>query len=305
MHLGIRRGEVANRILTVGDNNRAARLATTLFDGHESSLQSLKDNLHQKVTSSRGGVTHTGKYMGTKVSIVSCGLGMATTEFMVREARALTSGDMAVVRLGVCRGLQNYVPGSVVVADEARAVLQKIDASSLDASSLSDTHTTTPPVYPSDTLCNLLQQNLQQLLAPGQVHRGLNISTDDYRLAPAPGDFRPASGISSSSAEVQNYDWNESVSGLLAELLVDHPDAASCEMEAYRLLQLGHYSHAMQLQSTRDPSSKGTRLHTAAAALVLQNHATEAFVPKAEMHETENAAGEAALRCLKSMDLRE
>lgn len=225
MHLGVRSGQIANRILSVSDNNRAARLATALFDGHECRLQSLKDNLHQKVTSNRGVNTHAGTYMGTPVSIVSCGLGMATTEFMVREARALNAGDMAIVRLGVCRGLQeDQKPGSMVVADEARAILQKIDAFSLDAESLSETHTTSPLVHPSEELSALLRKNLEQVLGAGQVYRGLNITTDDYRLAPPPGDFRPASEIdSSSSPEGQNYEGRiQSVSKLLQELLNTH-----------------------------------------------------------------------------------
>ena len=89
----------------------------------------------------------------------------------------------------------------MVVADSARAVLQKIDAIALSASSLSDTHTPSPAVRPSDALSASLYEHLRAVLPEGHVRRGGNVTTDDYRLAPPPGDFRAvASGAPSSSS---------------------------------------------------------------------------------------------------------
>ena len=179
------------------------RLTTTLFDSHESTLQGLKDNLHQKNPSTRGFVTHTGMYQGTPVSIVvshfhvhngraiSCaisqatGMGMSMMDFMVREARAVTGGDMAVVRLGMCGGLQEeHTLGSVVVTHQARAVQKNYavfieensggknssgnhpeTASAVSSSVLGKYYNVTPAVEPSSKLRTLLQRNLEQVVS--------------------------------------------------------------------------------------------------------------------------------------------
>ena len=76
MHVGVKQGDVANRILSVGDESRAARLAAGLLDNSDSCVDSLKSNLHKKISSSRGFTTHTGLFEGVPVSIVATGMGM-------------------------------------------------------------------------------------------------------------------------------------------------------------------------------------------------------------------------------------
>lgn len=64
-HLALKKGEIANRILTVGDPERARKIATF--------LDSESDTGHAifEKQSQRGFLTITGRYQGVPVSIVS------------------------------------------------------------------------------------------------------------------------------------------------------------------------------------------------------------------------------------------
>lgn len=90
-HLGLKKGELAPRILTVGDYGRAERIA-------EDSLT----NMQFKHTSDRGFSTWTGYFQGELVSIVAIGMGLSMMDFLVREARTIVDGPMAIIRFGTC-----------------------------------------------------------------------------------------------------------------------------------------------------------------------------------------------------------
>lgn len=126
-HLGLRAGEVANRIvrapavflpamrdwlflrtlptltltltlttdtqITLGTPSRAHATASYL------------DPLPAPftLTSERGFTTITGRYRGVPVSIVSIGMGYPNADFFVREVRECLNGDMVVVRSGPSR----------------------------------------------------------------------------------------------------------------------------------------------------------------------------------------------------------
>lgn len=64
MHLQVCRGQVANRILSVGDAGRAGRLAVALFDDGKYALHN----------SSRGFAVYTGMYKDVPVSIIATGM---------------------------------------------------------------------------------------------------------------------------------------------------------------------------------------------------------------------------------------
>lgn len=101
-------GEVANRIVAVGDPSRLRRFATFL----EASPVPFE------LVSSRGYTTVTGRYKGVPVTLLAIGMGVspfddeeertlgsdfalagvAMVDFMVREVRAVVEGDIAVIR---------------------------------------------------------------------------------------------------------------------------------------------------------------------------------------------------------------
>ncbi|KAG8998130.1 hypothetical protein FRB94_007186 [Tulasnella sp. JGI-2019a] len=117
-HLGVRYGEVANRILTVGDPSRAKRVAQFL-DAKPEPFTLLSD---------RGFLTITGTYQGIPVSIIAIGMGIANMDFFVRECRESVVGDMAIIRLGSCGGLLEDLPvGSLTVPRTAVAITRNYD----------------------------------------------------------------------------------------------------------------------------------------------------------------------------------
>jgi len=51
-----------------------------------------------ETTSTRHFTTFTGRMLGVPVSIIATGMGTAMMDFVVREARAIVDGDMAIAR---------------------------------------------------------------------------------------------------------------------------------------------------------------------------------------------------------------
>ena len=64
MHLQVRPGQLANRVLSVGDAGRARRIAEACFDGGRFAVH----------PSTRGFGVYTGLFEGTPVSIVATGM---------------------------------------------------------------------------------------------------------------------------------------------------------------------------------------------------------------------------------------
>lgn len=107
-HLGVQRGELHNRILTVGHAGRADWLAEKFLDPQMRTL-SLKSNRNFRL--------HSGYYRRKPVSIVAVGTGAPMMDVLVREASYITDGPLAIVRLGTCTLLdQEMRPGSIVIA---------------------------------------------------------------------------------------------------------------------------------------------------------------------------------------------
>ncbi|TEB22421.1 purine and uridine phosphorylase [Coprinellus micaceus] len=116
-HLGLRPGEVANRIITVGSPSRANGIATHLDTEPKPFV----------LTSERGFTTITGRFRGVPVSIVSIGMGFPNMDFFVREVRECISGDMLIIRLGSCGALVDVPVGSVVIPSSSVAISRNYD----------------------------------------------------------------------------------------------------------------------------------------------------------------------------------
>jgi len=116
-HLGVRPGEVANRIVTVGSPSRANTIASFL-DAQPTPFV---------LNSERGFLTITGRYKDTPMSIVSIGMGSPNMDFFVREIRESVIGDLAIVRLGSCGALVDVPPGTVVVPKSSVAISRNVD----------------------------------------------------------------------------------------------------------------------------------------------------------------------------------
>ena len=108
-HLGLRPGEVANRIVRfkyfrffffLFQSVRAGRKVTV---GSRSRAESIASHLDASPKpfvshSERDFRTITGCYKGVPISIVSIGMGSPNMDFFVREVRESLIGDMVVIR---------------------------------------------------------------------------------------------------------------------------------------------------------------------------------------------------------------
>jgi uridine phosphorylase len=116
-HLALRREQVAPLILTVGDPERVARVSRYF------------DRVEQRVRQ-REFVTHTGWLGGTRLSVVSTGIGTDNVDIVLNELDALFNIDFATrqavpqptsltfIRLGTAGSLQREVPVDSFVASE-------------------------------------------------------------------------------------------------------------------------------------------------------------------------------------------
>ena len=214
-HVGVAKGEVANRIVLVGSSSRAATLCSLLDGAPQFSIKS-----------HRGFETYTGTFQGTPVSIVTTGMGGPMMDFAVRELRHVVDGDLVLVRLGSCGGLaEEAVPG-VVVANTPGSVriARNFDA---DFSDESDANYVISQrrAAPDAALARLLAAELAR---DCDVVEGLNASADS---------FYDAQG----RVDANFRDGNGNVLERLRALGV-----ASVEMESFYLLHLAAHGANMR-----------------------------------------------------------
>ena len=103
IHIGAKRGEIADTVLIPGDPLRAKAIAETyLEDIH----------CYNEV---RGMLGFTGNYQGERVSVQGTGMGLPSTSIYVNELIQL--GAKRLVRVGTCGAFQEELNiGDVVLA---------------------------------------------------------------------------------------------------------------------------------------------------------------------------------------------
>ncbi|WIA16113.1 hypothetical protein OEZ85_012832 [Tetradesmus obliquus] len=219
LHLGCKRGEVANRILSVGSMDRALMIADQL-QGAEPGAP-----LFQHL-SGRGFLTITGLYQGTPVSIITTLMGMPNMDFVVREARAVVEGQMAVIRLGTCGALRPPAKlGSFMVASPG-AVCVRRDPDAWTFDDGRPHYTVSAPVPADPQLVQLLVAACTEHGGADSVVQGLDATADS---------FYSSQGRTGGHFE----DVNEAV---IEQLMAAHPQLVSLEMETFHLLDLARCS---------------------------------------------------------------
>ncbi|KAI5115984.1 hypothetical protein M0805_004641 [Coniferiporia weirii] len=221
-HLGLRAGEVANRVLTVGSSSRAEAIAA-LLDGSDS------DSEIFKLSSERGFLTYTGRYKGVPLSIVSIGMGYPNMDFFVREIRECVSGELVIVRLGSCGGLTGLPVGTLVVPSACVSVRRNydFDFNSTEESANEDgsPYQISKPVSADPELHTALEKALKGSASPEPAvlvaADVVNASADSF--------------YSSQGRQTSFPDHNET---LIDHLLVSVPKLTSLEMETFHLLHL-------------------------------------------------------------------
>ncbi|PFH34063.1 phosphorylase family protein [Besnoitia besnoiti] len=185
-HLGVKKGDLAQAIVTVGCEQRARFLANKfLTDVTE-------------ISSPRQFTTLSGKYIkgGQRVSIVCIGMGAPMMDFFVREASYALDGEpVAIVRIGSC-GILDYdtAPGTLMLSEasmysfrnychfDGEAILKKDGEHACNGSHGgkrdSRPYCLTAPVEADEHLTNLIEANLKAKNAA--VKRGLNCSGETF-----------------------------------------------------------------------------------------------------------------------------
>ena len=102
-HIGLKKGELANKIMLAGDPDRI-ELGRELFDNIEIETQ------HREYRSI------TGTVHGTRMSMLSTGIGPDNTEIAVIETSQIVD-DPVFIRIGTCGCLQDFVrPADQVIS---------------------------------------------------------------------------------------------------------------------------------------------------------------------------------------------
>ncbi|MDT8401557.1 MAG: nucleoside phosphorylase [Bacteroidales bacterium] len=185
-HLRLKPGEMAKKIIIVGDPGRVDLIANHLT------------NIRLK-RSNREFFTVTGNYKEKEISIISSGIGTDNIDILVNEMDALFNYDLdtgerldektvlTIVRLGTSGGLQpDLEPGQPVITSKAigfDAVMNYyrgiIDITDMDFEKEFMKHTTWPERLPRPYIVDASRELLNNFSATGFI-RGMTISTPGF-----------------------------------------------------------------------------------------------------------------------------
>jgi len=259
-HVGLKKGELANRIIIVGDKSRAT-IVSKHFDNPDKTWT---------FESSRNFVTFTGKYKGLPVSVVSIGMGTSMVDFFVREARAIVTGPLAIIRLGTCGTPKPDVSvGSIAVATDCVMCYQNFDAffDEPKSSALDYYHLTKP--LPTDVeLTQLLTEALKVAVPEKAIVPCTDVSTDSFYCSQ--GRIDPS--------------FEDNNTSLIDEIVQKYPNVGSFQMETYQLCHLARISRGS--------------IYGAAACIILAQRRSGAFLTHDEKHALENSCGSAVLEAV-------
>lgn len=286
-HVGTKPGEVANRIITVGDYTRARRIAKS-FDGGKAIFE---HESHRKF------LTLTGTFKGTPITVVAIGMGFSLVDFFVRECRAVVQGDLLIVRLGSCGSISDRANvGSVVVPYESIGILRNYDHFTGDGSKTTQPYTITQPLPCDKTLHDQLFTALQATkptVDPKLFDNNPNapIAIDNIKNASAD-SFYSSQGRQSDLFDDQNED-------LIKEIQSKQPDLQTFEMETYLLNHLAISANASKSVQT---GKQGT-MRMGAVQMVFANRSSQAFITPEQVEILELWCGKAVCEALVSIQI--
>jgi len=265
-HLGVKKGQVANRIVTSGDVARIERIAKTT-EGFEIEFEHQSPRLFKIIT---------GTYKGKRVSLVASLMGIPNMDFTIRELRAVIDGPMAVIRIGTCGTPRDEINvGDICIANEGYYILRNPDGFNprVPEDKRPEKYTITASFPTDKKLTELLYQKITEHVPMDKIHRGSNASADSFygsqgRLTP------------------HFADDNE---GLIDRLLEVHPDTCIIEMESAHMMHLA--------ECATDP------IKCSACAIVLAQRRSGQFLEQAVKHQREVAVGISALDAIVEIDL--
>jgi len=273
-HVSTKPGEVANRVVTVGDHYRAFQIAE-YFDGvkpddlmvQESGPFEIKKPHLFMYMSKRKFLTITGTYKGIPVSVVAICMGLPMMDFFIRETRHVVKGPMAIIRFGSCGTIKDIETGSIAVATGAFMISRNYDYFFKDDEE--------SPYLISDAcdadkeLQELLYKNLKKECKNDNIKivKGLNGSADSFYSSQARFD--------------SNFvDSNEH---LFDDIKKKHPDCITLEMETFGLFHLAKccsstYHKKGEPKSKKAKQSNNNIIKTAATTMIFANRVNNTFI---------------------------
>jgi len=278
-HLGVKPGEVANRIVTVGAISRAQQIATYL----DASPKPFS------LYSERGFLTITGRYKGVPVSVVCIGMGGPNVDFFIREVRECLQGDMLVIRLGSCGCLTGLPVGSLVLPKASIAVTRNLDFDFANGDHWRVPYRLSKPIPGDSDLTMTLQRALESTRPVGAsgpvVLNTVNASTDSF--------------YSSQGRQTSFQDHN---SGLIAHLKETIEDITTLEMETYWIFHLAASWRGLLSPPTKDTLPRSS-IRAAALQMVFASRSSQDFITPEHVNKLEAWCGQAVLEALCATDI--
>ncbi|KAJ1966423.1 hypothetical protein GGI12_000067 [Dipsacomyces acuminosporus] len=264
-HVETRHGEVANRIITVGDPQRARTMSKFL------------DKVLFEHTSHRGFLTITGMYKGLPVSIVAIGMGLSMMDFFVRETRMVVEGPLSIVRFGSCGSICDAVAGEFIVAKSAYGISRNFDY----FNNPKDTHVSNEPyilwkpVASDPVLTSHVKQAIAKSVGQEHVFEGVVGNGDSFYGAQGRiGD-----------------DFHDANDQLLDCIHKTHPDAAALEMESHMLFHLAQ-------TSTGNKGDLPQSIRAACALVVFADRSGNSFISPEKSKEAVEISAKAIFEAL-------
>ncbi|KAL7751667.1 hypothetical protein RI367_002666 [Sorochytrium milnesiophthora] len=323
-HVGVKLGEVANKIITVGDPARAIVLATYLDGAGDIDPTRYRDFLNYRShavfihTSKRMFTTVTGRYKGVPVSIIAIGMGIPMTDFFVREVRAVVRGPLHIIRFGSCGALGDAKSGDLVVADESMCCTRNysyfVDHEDRDLSpedfaqvmaANNGPYQLSAGCKADEELTSALVDSLSAVVPPEcDVRVGLDVTCDSFYSSQA----RDDPSFVDANAHLFTY---------LRKRLTGR--AECLQMETYMLYHLAHCARPLQLTAGDDHAANGNgnghaatttttttkSIRVAACAMVFANRVQNTWIDPALTALLEERAGRAVLDALVQVPLDE
>ncbi|GAA5996018.1 hypothetical protein JCM5350_000537 [Sporobolomyces pararoseus] len=273
-HVSTKPGETANRILTVGDPARLHRISKHLDEWPEP---------FEKV-SQRGYTTITGRYKGVPISLIAIGMGVAMTDFFVREVRAVVKGEIAIVRFGSCGSLDpSFKVASLGVPEQALMITTNYNYfQSQGTEKEGEPYLISNPIKADSELQRHLFETLEREAKDEETE------VRSLKLHASADCFYSSQGRIDTNFQDDNKD-------LISTLLKRNPDCASLEMET------GHLLHLASVVSPTLP------IRAAAVHAVFAGRAKEGgqgdFIDPKRVASLEPRVGKACLDALVAFDI--
>ena len=281
LHMDLGRGDINNRIVTVGTASRAEKVA------------SFFDKITSRVASGRGFLTINGIYRDTPVSVVAIGMGPSMMDFFVRETRAVTDGPIVCARFGTCGGItEKAITGAVVVAKGGSAFVNRnpdafvycYDGSAPLPENAAKKYNMFD-VAPSDPrLSAALEEELSNALhGDAQLMEGRK--KGDLVIC---GTNVTAESFYSSQGRL-DPEFEDGNEGLIEQVCARYPNAMTMEMETFQLLHLAKCS--------KQP------FYASAAAIVVANRTINTTVEGDRLERVESLGAQAVLHAVATFKI--